>query len=59
VCKSVTWKLAVTLAALFNLEIEQIDVVKAFLNSLADTGIYVEVPPDWEIDEKVLQDAPE
>jgi hypothetical protein len=59
VCKNVTWKLAVALAALFNLEIEQIDVIRAFLNSLANTDIYVEVPPDWEIDEKVLQDAPE
>jgi hypothetical protein len=35
------------------------DVIRAFLNSLANTDIYVKVPPDWEIDEKVLQDAPE
>jgi hypothetical protein len=41
-----------------DLEIEQIDVIKAFLNSLANTDIYVKVPPDWEIDKKVLQDAP-
>ena len=45
VCKSVTWKLAVALAALFDLEIEQMDAVRAFLNSEADTEIYVEVPP--------------
>jgi hypothetical protein len=30
VCKNVTWKLAVALAALFNLEIKQMDVVGAF-----------------------------
>jgi hypothetical protein len=59
VCKSVTWKLAVALAALFDLEIEQMDVVGAFLNSMADTDIYVEVPPDWEINEETLKDAPE
>jgi hypothetical protein len=46
VCKNVTYKLAVALAALFDLKIEQIDVIRAFLNSLADTDIYVEVPPD-------------
>jgi hypothetical protein len=34
------------------------DVIKAFLNSLADTDIYVKVLPDWEIDEKLLEDAP-
>jgi len=25
------------------------DVVKAFLNSMADTNIYIKIPPDWEI----------
>jgi hypothetical protein len=29
-----------------DLEIEQIDVIRAFLNSLANTDIYVKVPPD-------------
>jgi hypothetical protein len=32
-------------------------VIEAFLNLLADTDIYVKVLPDWEIDEKVLQDT--
>ena len=45
-CKNVTWKLAIALVALFDLEIEQMDVVGAFLNSEADTDIYVVVPPD-------------
>jgi hypothetical protein len=34
-------------------------VIRAFLNSLADTDIYIKVPTDWEIDEKLLKDAPE
>src|SRR6202021_354505 len=51
VCKSATWKLAIALAALFGLEIEQMDAVGAFLNSEADSDIYVEMPPDWK-DEK-------
>ena len=58
-CKNVTWKLAIALAALFDLEIEQMDVVRAFLNSKADTDVYVEVPPDWEVNGEVMKDAPE
>ena len=58
-CKNVIWKLAIALAALFDLEIEQMDVVGAFLNSEADTDIYVVVPPDWQADKGVLKDAPE
>jgi hypothetical protein len=34
-------------------------VIRAILNSLADTDIYIKMPPDWEIDEKLLEDAPE
>jgi reverse transcriptase-like protein len=59
VCKNVTWKIAIAMAALYDLEIEQMDVVGAFLNSEADTDIYVEVPPNWKEDNKPLQDAPE
>ena len=58
VCKTVTWKLAVAIAALFDLEIDQMDVTQAFLNSKADTEIYVEVPPEWKIDEMVMTDSP-
>ena len=43
VYKNTIWKLAVTLIALFNLEIKQIDIVKAFLNLIADTDIYIEI----------------
>jgi hypothetical protein len=46
VCKSVTWKLAIALAALFDLEIKQMDTVQAFLNSEANTDIYIELPPE-------------
>ena len=34
-------------------------MVGAFLNSEADTDIYVAVPPDWPADKGVLKDAPE
>jgi hypothetical protein len=34
-------------------------MVRAFLNSLVNTDIYIKVPPDWEINEKLLEDAPE
>jgi hypothetical protein len=32
-------------------------VIKAFLNFLADTDIYIKVLSDWEINEKLLEDA--
>ncbi|KAI0995000.1 hypothetical protein K3495_g13181, partial [Podosphaera aphanis] len=47
VCRNTTWKIAIALAAKFNLEIEQMDAVTAFLNSDADDDIYVEIPPGW------------
>jgi hypothetical protein len=59
VCKSVTWKVAVVLAALFDLEIKQMDAMRAFLNSEADTEIYVEVPLGWKEGEMPLKDIPE
>ena len=34
------------------------DIVKAFLNLTADIDIYIKVPPDWEINKKILKDAP-
>jgi hypothetical protein len=33
------------------------NVVRAFLNLMADINIYVEVPPDWEINEEILKDV--
>ena len=47
VCKNSSWKLAIALAVLFGLEIEQIDAITAFLNSDADEDIFVEPPPGW------------
>jgi hypothetical protein len=35
------------------------DIVRAFLNLIADMDIYIEVLPDWEINEEILKDAPE
>jgi len=32
------------------------DVVRAFLNLMADIDIYIEVPPDWEINKEILKD---
>ena len=58
VYKNIIQKLAVTLIALFNLEIKQIDMVKAFLNLTADMNIYIKVPPNWEINKKILKDTP-
>lgn len=47
VCRNTTWKTAIALAAIFDIEIEQMDAVSAFLNSDADNDIYVEMPPGW------------
>jgi hypothetical protein len=48
VCKLATWRVAMALAACFNLEIIQIDVETAFLNAKTDIDIYVELPPKWK-----------
>ncbi|XMA13681.1 hypothetical protein WAI453_006472 [Rhynchosporium graminicola] len=45
VCKSSTWKIGLAVAAEYDLEVEQFDVVTAFLHSEADTQIYVKLPP--------------
>jgi len=34
------------------------DIVGAFLNLTANIDIYIEVPPNWEINEEILKDAP-
>ena len=48
VCKSVSWKIVIALAAVFDLHIEQMDAVLAFLNAKADADIYVQIPPGYE-----------
>ena len=35
------------------------DIIKAFLNLTADIDIYIKVLPNWEINKKILKDAPE
>ena len=48
VCRSTSWKIAISMAATFNLEIDQMDAVTAFLNSKTNDDIYVELPPMWK-----------
>ena len=43
--KSATWKVLIALAALYGLEIHQIDGVTAFLQGKIDGEVYVELPP--------------
>jgi len=33
-------------------------MVKAFLNLIANTDIYIKVLPDWEINNEILKDVP-
>ena len=32
------------------------EIVKVFLNLTADTDIYIDIPPDWEINKEILKD---
>ena len=34
------------------------DIVKAFLNLIANIDIYIDVPPNWEINKEILKDVP-
>ena len=45
VCRNVSWKILIAIAAIFDLEIDQMDAVTAFLNSKTDDDIFVELPP--------------
>ncbi|KAI0995962.1 hypothetical protein K3495_g12219 [Podosphaera aphanis] len=49
VCRSASWKIAIAMAAMFDLEIDQMDAVTAFLNSSIDDNINVELPPMWSV----------
>ena len=33
------------------------DIVRAFLNLTANTDIYVDIPPNWEINKEILKDV--
>ncbi|KAI1005622.1 hypothetical protein K3495_g2595 [Podosphaera aphanis] len=48
VARSETWKVAVALAALHGLEMDQMDVITTFLNNDMDKEVYVMLPPFWE-----------
>lgn len=50
------WKLALAIAALYDLEVEQYNVETAFLNSDADSDIYVKLPPEWKENSEILSD---
>jgi hypothetical protein len=47
VYKTAAWKIALAIAARLDLEVEQMDVDTAFLNSDSDAIIYVDIPPGW------------
>ena len=49
VVKSTSWKAILAIAALYDLEIEQMDVVTAFLNGECEEELYVEPPPGLEL----------
>ena len=34
------------------------DIVRAFLNLIADIDIYIDILPDWEINEEILKNIP-
>ena len=57
VYKNITQRLAIALVALFDLEIKQMDVIRAFLNLIANRDIYVKVPPDQEVNRETLKDT--
>ena len=46
-CKSVTWKIVIAIAAIFDWDIDQMDAISAFLNSEIQGDVYMEVPPLW------------
>ena len=41
-----TWRILLTLVAINNWEIEQIDFIRAFLNGNLKKDIYMEIPPE-------------
>lgn len=47
VAKSMTWKVIIAMATKFDWEIDQMDVVTAFLNGDADEEIYMDLPPGF------------
>lgn len=55
VCKSATQKIAIAQAALFDLEIAQMDAVTAFLNSDIDRDVYINMPPLWKEKGKLIE----
>ena len=50
VCKSTSWKIILAFAALYDLEIEQMDAIAAFLNGDIDGKVYIELPYGWIVD---------
>ena len=47
VCRSASWKIIIAIAAISDLEIDQMDAITALLNSSTDGDIFVELPPIW------------
>jgi hypothetical protein len=46
--ESAVWKLLLAIAAVFDLEVEQMDAVTAFLNGITKDTIYVELPDGYK-----------
>src|SRR6202035_2883740 len=50
VAKTQSWKILLALAAMLDLEIEQMDAVTAFLHGETDNPTYVELPDSYQGD---------
>ena len=50
VCKSTAWKIVLAVAAMNDLDVDQMDAVTAFLNGKIDEDVYIEVPPGYCVD---------
>lgn len=47
--RAATWRILLALVAIFDLEIEQMDVKGAFLHGVIDEEVYMEMPDGWEL----------
>lgn len=46
-CKTTSWRIILALAATYDLEVEQMDAVTAFLNGDIDNKVFCEIPPGY------------
>ncbi|KAI1007632.1 hypothetical protein K3495_g595 [Podosphaera aphanis] len=50
VCKSTAWKIVLAIAAMNDLDVDQMDAIMAFLNGKIDEDVCIEVPPGYCVD---------